>query len=64
MPTPAPDPRAASDRRWTSRFNRIFEAKLTPTVALLFFVALAVMCGLAAGIGYVSQNLRHAEVRR
>lgn len=47
-----------------SRFARLFEAKLTPGIAVLFFVALAVMCAAAAGIGYVAQNLRHVEVRR
>ena len=48
---------------FTAWFNRLFEAKLTPGIAVLFFVALAVMCGLAAGIGYVAQNLRHSETR-
>ena len=48
----------------TSRLARVFGTKLTPGVAVLFFVALAVMCAVAAGIGYVSGNLRHMEVRR
>ncbi len=48
----------------SSRFAWLFEAKLTPGIAALFFVALAIMCAAAAGIGYVVQNQRQTAVRR
>ena len=63
MPTD-PVPRAPPPRTSGSRFAALFERKLTPGIALLFFVALALMCAAAAGIGYVTQNLRHTEVHR
>ena len=63
MPTD-PVRRATPPRRSESRFAALFERKLTPGIALLFFVALALMCAAAAGIGYVTQNLRHASVHR
>lgn len=47
-----------------SRFARMFDAKLTPGVALMFFVALALMCAMAAGIGYVTHDLAHATAHR
>lgn len=50
--------------RPSSRFARLFDAKLTPGVALAFFVALAAMCAAAAGIGAVAQHLRHAPIHR
>lgn len=62
MPEPTRPVRLASPKP-SSRIARMFDAKLTPGVAVLFFVALAVMCAVAAGIGYVSQNLRQTEVR-
>ena len=63
MPTD-PVRRAAPASRSASRFAALFERRLTPAIALLFFVALALMCAAAAGIGYVTQNLRHAAVHR
>ncbi len=64
MPTD-PTPRSAPPSpRSSSRVSRLLDAKLTPGIALLFFVALALMCAAAAGIGYVTQNLRHVEVHR
>lgn len=57
-------PEPARTNPSTSRLARMLDTKLTPGVALLFFVALAVMCAAAVGIGYVAHNLRHAEVRR
>lgn len=56
MPSPPPL------RRNASRLNRLAQAKLTPGVAALFFVALALMCAAAAGIGYVAQQMRHTGV--
>ena len=44
--------------------SRLLDAKLTPRITLVFFVALALICAAAAGIGYVTQNLRHAEAHR
>ena len=63
MPTD-PVRRVTPPSRARSRFATLFERKLTPGIALLFFVALALMCAAAAGIGYVTQNLRHAAVHR
>lgn len=61
MAEPIRDPKTT---KLSARFARLFEAKLTPGIAMLFFVALAIMCAAAAGIGYVAQNLRHTEIRR
>ena len=63
MPTDPP-PRAPSREKPPSRFTRPLDAKLTPGVIALFFVALAVVCALATGIGAAMQHLRHAEVHR
>ena len=63
MPTD-PTPRLTPSRRRPSRLAALLDTKLTPGVALLFFVALALMCAVAAGIGFVTQNLRHGAVHR
>ena len=61
MPT---DPVRRAPTPSRSRLAALFERKLTPGIARVFFVALALMCAAAAGIGYVSQNLRHVAVHR
>ena len=63
MPTD-PVRRTTPPSRSESRFAALFERKLTPGIALLFFLALALMCAAAAGIGYVTENLRHPAVHR
>ena len=63
MPEPVrPAPAAAPQS--TSHPARWLDTKLTPGIFALFFVALALMCAAAAGIGYVTRGMRHVEVLR
>ncbi len=63
MPEPA-RPAPVVVPRSTSHLARLFDAKLTPRIFALFFVALALMCAAAAGIGYATRSMQHVEVRR
>lgn len=51
-----PDPAPLSAPWW----RRLGDAKLTPAIALLFFLGLMVLSGLAAGVGYVAHHFRAA----
>ena len=51
-----PDPSGPPPPWW----QRLGDAKLTPAIALLFFLGLLVLSAMAAGVGYVAHHFRAA----